>query len=313
MKRSAYFALFLSGISNDVESFQPSSSHFARRTALHAAVNGDSDAKKRVVVIGNGMVGQRFMENLIDLDKDKTCTISTFCEEPRAAYNRVKLTSYFETRDPSALSMTSEFDKDGRTPWYEENNVELLLNDKAVSIDTQSKTIVGASGKTLDYDVAVVATGSFPFVPPIPGRQRPGVFVYRVSDRSFAPLFPMFCIRYYASRHINKSPSPHSMTDDRRSREHARVRQGEPCPERRRHRRRAARSRGREGRRRHECQVAHYRVRAHPHVSSGRTHAVVDLLPVLFQSYAVGIVLTNLRRRFLILSHRSIKAATTPS
>lgn len=137
---------------------------------------------KRVVVIGNGMVGQRFMENLIDLDVDKKCTISTFCEEPRAAYNRVKLTSYFETRDPSALSMTSDFDGEGRTPWYEENNVELLLNDKAVSIDTESKTIMGASGKKVDYDVAVFATGSYPFVPPIPGKQRPGVFVYRTIE-----------------------------------------------------------------------------------------------------------------------------------
>ena len=134
-----------------------------------------------MVVIGNGMVGQRFMENLIDLDTEKTCTISTFCEEPRAAYNRVKLTSYFETRDPSALSMTSEFDGEGRTPCYEGNNVQLLLNDKATSIDTKSKTIVGESGTTLDYDVAVFATGSYPFVPPIPGKQRPGVFVYRVS------------------------------------------------------------------------------------------------------------------------------------
>jgi nitrite reductase (NADH) large subunit len=148
-------------------------------TELRESINGDSE-KKRVVVIGNGMVGQRFMENLISLDKDKKCILSTFCEEPRAAYNRVKLTSYFETRDPSALSMTSEFDAEGRTPWYEENNVELLLNDKAVAIDTNAKTITGASGNTLDYDVAVFATGSFPFVPPIPGKQRPGVFVYRV-------------------------------------------------------------------------------------------------------------------------------------
>jgi hypothetical protein len=151
------------------------------------AINGDNSeeaiAKKRVVVIGNGMVGQRFMENLLSLDaQHQKCTISTFCEEPRAAYNRVKLTSYFETRDPSALSMTSTFDSSGRTAWYTDNNVELLLNDKAVSIDTQSKTIVGASGKTIEYDVAVLATGSYPFVPPIPGRQRPGVFVYRVSN-----------------------------------------------------------------------------------------------------------------------------------
>lgn len=138
---------------------------------------------KRVVVIGNGMVGQRFMENLLKHDEDRSkCIISTFCEEPRAAYNRVKLTSYFETLNPSALSMTSDFDKEGRTPWYEENNVELLLNDKAVSMDTEAKTVTGASGKTIPYDVAVIATGSYPFVPPIPGRNRPGVFVYRTIE-----------------------------------------------------------------------------------------------------------------------------------
>ena len=188
-------ALFLSSIlsSNDVHSFSTTSS-FSRlstpaTTSTTSQLNGwfsnddakGSDGKKKVVVIGNGMVGQRFMENLIDLDTDKKCTISTFCEEPRAAYNRVKLTSYFETRDPSSLTMTSDFDDEGRTPWYEENNVELLLNDKVTSIDTKKKTVTGESGTTIDYDVAVFATGSYPFVPPIPGKQRPGVFVYRVS------------------------------------------------------------------------------------------------------------------------------------
>lgn len=158
----------------------PLNHQLVQHTKLYAAAE-----KKRVVVIGNGMVGQRFMENLIDIDTEKKCIISTFCEEPRAAYNRVKLTSYFETRDPSALSMTSEFDAEGRTPWYAENNVELLLNDKAVSIDTNAKTVTGASGKVVDYDVAVFATGSYPFVPPIPGKQRPGVFVYRVSFHLF--------------------------------------------------------------------------------------------------------------------------------
>lgn len=140
------------------------------------------DAKARVVVIGNGMVGQRFMENLIDEVGLDDCQISTFCEEPRAAYNRVKLTSYFETRDPSDLSMTSEFDDEGRTVWYDDNGVELLLNDKAVSIDTKAKTVTGASGKVIPYDACVMATGSYPFVPPIPGKQRPGVFVYRTIE-----------------------------------------------------------------------------------------------------------------------------------
>jgi nitrite reductase (NADH) large subunit len=138
--------------------------------------------KKRVVVIGNGMVGQRFMENLLKEVGTDDCHISTFCEEPRAAYNRVKLTSYFETLNPSDLSMTSEFDEEGRTVWYDENGVELLLKDKAVSIDTESKTVTGASGKVIPYDACILATGSFPFVPPIPGKQRPGVFVYRTIE-----------------------------------------------------------------------------------------------------------------------------------
>ena len=142
----------------------------------------NAEPQKRVVVIGNGMVGQRFMENLIKLDPDKKCLISTFCEEPRAAYNRVRLTSYFETLDPSSLSMTSEFDDTGKTAWYDENNVQILLNDKAVSMDTTSKTVTGASGTILPYDVAIMATGSFPFVPPVPGKQRPGVFVYRTIE-----------------------------------------------------------------------------------------------------------------------------------
>lgn len=141
------------------------------------------EAKKRVVVIGNGMVGQRFMEKLLDdADDPDDVQLATFCEEPRAAYNRVRLTSYFETRDPSALSMTSEFDDDGATSWYEENNVELYIGDKAVAIDVDAKTVTGQSGRTIEYDACVLATGSFPFVPPIPGKQRPGVFVYRTIE-----------------------------------------------------------------------------------------------------------------------------------
>lgn len=150
----------------------------ATSSALYAA------EKKRVVVIGNGMVGQRFMENLLDtVGGADNVQLATFCEEPRAAYNRVKLTSYFETRDPSDLSMTSEYDPaTGRTAWYEENGVDLFLNDRAVSIDTTAQTVTGASGRTMPYDACVLATGSFPFVPPIPGKQRPGVFVYRTIE-----------------------------------------------------------------------------------------------------------------------------------
>lgn len=163
-----------------VHAFMPRPSLVGRTAAPSSALHMAD--KKKVVVVGNGMVGQRFMENLLKIDEDNQCQISTFCEEPRAAYNRVKLTSYFETRDPSALSMTSEFDDKGRTVWYDENGVELLLNDKAVAMDTKAKTVTGASGKTIPYDICVMATGSYPFVPPIPGKQRPGVFVYRTIE-----------------------------------------------------------------------------------------------------------------------------------
>ena len=159
--------------------FSPKPTLIRTSTASNTALEAE---KKRVVVVGNGMVGQRFMENLLKLDINKQCQISTFCEEPRAAYNRVKLTSYFETRNPSTLSMTSEFDAQGRTTWYDENGVELLLGDKAVAVNTDAKTVTGASGKIIPYDICVMATGSYPFVPPIPGKQRPGVFVYRTIE-----------------------------------------------------------------------------------------------------------------------------------
>ena len=74
------------------------------------------------------MVGQRFMENLLEVDTENKCTIATFCEERRAAYNRVKLTSFFETRDPSALTMTSDFEEDGTTKIFGKIWVKLDLN-----------------------------------------------------------------------------------------------------------------------------------------------------------------------------------------
>ena len=107
------------------------------------------------------MVGQRFMENILSHDKGEKFSLATFCEEKRAAYNRVKLTSYFDTRNPSDLSMTDDYDEDGKTAWFDENGVEIFLGEKAVSIDTEKKTITGSSGKEMDYDVAVLATGSY--------------------------------------------------------------------------------------------------------------------------------------------------------
>ena len=131
--------------------------------------------KKRVIVIGNGMVGYKFCERLVDKDKQKEFQIVTFCEEPRAAYDRVHLSEYFSGKTADDLSMT-------QFSWYKENGVELHIGDKAVSIDKENKTVTSASGKVLSYDKLVMATGSSPFVPPVPGIDKDGVFVYRTIE-----------------------------------------------------------------------------------------------------------------------------------
>ena len=75
-------------------------------------------AKKKVVVIGNGMVGQRVLERLAEYDTADSLELSTFCEERLTAYDRVKLTSYFESRAPDALSMSGTYEDSGKTAWY---------------------------------------------------------------------------------------------------------------------------------------------------------------------------------------------------
>jgi nitrite reductase (NADH) large subunit len=130
---------------------------------------------QNVVVIGNGMVGQRFCERLIEFDKQRQYRIVTFCEEPRAAYDRVGLTSFFAHRDAEKLMLA-------RQNWYAENDVELHLGDRANSIDRKKCVVRSDQGVSIAYDYVVLATGSYPFVPTVPGIHLPGVFVYRTID-----------------------------------------------------------------------------------------------------------------------------------
>jgi len=131
--------------------------------------------RRNVVVIGNGMVGQRFCEKLIEFDQDRQFRVVTFCEEPRAAYDRVGLTSFFAHRDAHKLLLA-------RQEWYAENAVELHLGDRASAINRNAQIVRSDKGVTIDYDWMVLATGSYPFVPPVPGIQLPGVFVYRTIE-----------------------------------------------------------------------------------------------------------------------------------
>jgi len=140
------------------------------------------DLRKKVVVIGNGMVGQKFMEKVREFDVNNDFKLTTFCEEPRAAYNRMRLTEYFTNRDLDNLSLVGEYQEDGKGTWFEENGVDVYLGDKAVELDTSKKVIRSALGREEPYDVAVLATGSSPFVPPVAGKDKAGVFVYRTIE-----------------------------------------------------------------------------------------------------------------------------------
>lgn len=134
-----------------------------------------ADSRLTVVVVGNGMVGQKFCERLIEFDAEHRFRLVTFCEEPRAAYDRVGLTSFFAHRDAEKLMMA-------RREWYEENGVEIYLGDRASAIDLRKKRVRSENGVDIRYDRLVLATGSYPFVPPVPGVDKRGVFVYRTIE-----------------------------------------------------------------------------------------------------------------------------------
>jgi nitrite reductase (NADH) large subunit len=128
-----------------------------------------------LVVVGNGMVGYKFIDKLTSLDKRGKFRIVTFCEEPRPAYDRVHLSALFDGKTAENLTLAPP-------AWYEERNVELYVGDKAVHVDRSAKKVRSASGKEIPYDKVVLATGSFPFVPPVPGIDKKGVFVYRTIE-----------------------------------------------------------------------------------------------------------------------------------
>lgn len=132
--------------------------------------------KRTIVLVGHGMVGQRFLEALAERGVTERERVVVLCEEPRPAYDRVHLTSYFsEGATPDDLSMV----EDG---FMERHGVELHVGDPAVAVDRDSRTVTARSGLVVGYDTLVLATGSYPFVPPVPGRDAAGCFVYRTIE-----------------------------------------------------------------------------------------------------------------------------------
>jgi nitrite reductase (NADH) large subunit len=132
-------------------------------------------AKRNLVVIGNGMVGHKFLELMVNKNSDRSWNLITFCEEPRVAYDRVNLSSYFSGQTAADLSLVEP-------GFYQDNEIQIHIGDKAVFINREKQTVTSANGKEIPYDKVVIATGSYPFVPPIKGKDVAGTFVYRTIE-----------------------------------------------------------------------------------------------------------------------------------
>ncbi len=126
---------------------------------------------KKIVVIGHGMVGHQFLKSL----PAGSAQVTILCEEPRPAYDRVHLSEFFSGKSAEELSLVEE-------GFFDRDDMVLKLNGRAVAIDRAAHTVTTNSGEVLAYDKLVIATGSFPFVPQIEGKDRKDCFVYRTIE-----------------------------------------------------------------------------------------------------------------------------------
>ena len=131
--------------------------------------------QRHLVVVGAGMVAHRLVEALRDRDADDRWRVTILGEEPRRPYDRVALTSYFEKRDPDLLSL-------GIGDFYRDPQLRLRTRMTVTAIDRERRFVTTESGRSISYDHLVLATGSYAAVPPVPGRELPGCFVYRTID-----------------------------------------------------------------------------------------------------------------------------------
>ncbi|MGH3904754.1 MAG: nitrite reductase large subunit NirB [Pseudonocardiaceae bacterium] len=127
---------------------------------------------RTLVVAGHGMVGHRLVEALIGRDTQRQWRVVVLAEETRHAYDRVALSSYVDSWNADELAL----------PAVDDDRVELRLGDPCVAIDPGARTVRTASGRQVAYDALVLATGSAPFVPPVPGHDLPGCYVYRTPE-----------------------------------------------------------------------------------------------------------------------------------
>ena len=140
----------------------------------------------KITIIGNGMVGQRLCEKLVDL-KMPNLSLSVFGEEPITAYDRVHLSEYFAGKSVKELCIKP-------MSWYKENNIQLYLGNPILEIDRDSQCVTALEGQIVYYDYLIIATGSAPFIPNMYGTDKSGVFMYRtIEDLNMIEKYAASC------------------------------------------------------------------------------------------------------------------------
>ena len=145
------------------------------RARLAGHVEISVGARRTLVVAGQGMVGHKLLEILVERGATAEWDVVAFAEEPRPAYDRVGLSSLFSGASADDLSLVAP-------GFFESAGLSLRLGDPVTSVDRAAREAVSAGGVRVAYDALVLATGSSPFVPPIPGREAAGCFVYRTIE-----------------------------------------------------------------------------------------------------------------------------------
>ncbi|MBL9065337.1 MAG: NAD(P)/FAD-dependent oxidoreductase [Sphingopyxis sp.] len=141
----------------------------------HRPLKPDADTREHLVVIGNGMAGCRAIEELLARDPSRY-RVTIFGAEPRVNYNRIMLSP--------VLAGEKCFDDIviNDAAWYADNGIALIAGDPVAAIDRTAKTVTTRGGVSETYDRLLIATGSDPFIIPVPGKDLPGVIAFRDMD-----------------------------------------------------------------------------------------------------------------------------------
>jgi len=155
-------------------------------TSLH--LDDGLEERARLVVVGNGMAGARFVEEVLERGGDEQFAITVFGDEPHGNYNRIMLSPVLAGESHEDEIVLNSHD------WYADNGVTLRAGVRVERIDTAAKQVHANDGTVTPYDHLVLATGSYSFVPPMAGVRRddgsllPGVFGFRTIDETRAML-----------------------------------------------------------------------------------------------------------------------------